>query len=209
MAKTDPFENHVDRYDRWFEDHRAAYLSELRALRGVLPAFQRGVEIGVGTGRFAAPLGIHYGVEPARAMRPVARRRGVRVLGGVAEALPLRSASFDLVLIVTTICFVDDPNLALAEVRRVLVTGGHVLVGFVDQASPLGRTYERKRADSPFYRVAHFYSAAEVLGLLANAGFREFAVRQTLFHPPDRLPQPDVVREGHGEGGFVVVRARR
>jgi len=61
---TDPFAAQVDRYDRWYERHPAAYAAELAALRALRPSFRRGLEVGVGTGRFAAPLGVAFGVRP-------------------------------------------------------------------------------------------------------------------------------------------------
>jgi hypothetical protein len=53
-----------------------------------LPKSGTGVEIGVGTGRFAEPLGIRVGVEPSKAMRQVAQKRGIEVIDGVAQVLP-------------------------------------------------------------------------------------------------------------------------
>jgi SAM-dependent methyltransferase len=47
-----------------------------------------GVEIGVGTGLFAVPLGILIGVEPSPRMAELARYRGIEVLENVAEELP-------------------------------------------------------------------------------------------------------------------------
>ena len=46
------------------------------------------IEIGVGTGRFAAPLGIKVGVDPSMTMLTYAAKRGVLGLQGTAEALP-------------------------------------------------------------------------------------------------------------------------
>jgi hypothetical protein len=48
-------------------------------VRSLLPAGGYGVEIGVGTGRFAVSLGIAVGVEPSPAMAELARRRGIEV----------------------------------------------------------------------------------------------------------------------------------
>jgi hypothetical protein len=72
MAKTEPFEKHKAKYEEWFEKNVFAYKSELQAVRYLLPKRGTGVEIGIGTGRFAAPLGIRVGVEPSKAMREVA-----------------------------------------------------------------------------------------------------------------------------------------
>jgi hypothetical protein len=44
---TDPFVRHHRRYDEWFERHRAAYLSELLAVRALLPWSGRGAFLAV------------------------------------------------------------------------------------------------------------------------------------------------------------------
>jgi SAM-dependent methyltransferase len=209
VARTAPFERHHARYDRWFVRHRAAYWSELLALRGLLPIGGRGLEIGVGSGRFAAPLGVPIGVDPARSVLRYAARRGIRVARAVAESLPFRGGVFDYGLIVTTICFVDDAAVTLAEAHRVLRPGGVLAVGFVDRETPLGRFYLTQRTRNVFYRDAVFYASAEVDGLLRAAGFRELTWAQTLFGPVDALTDVEPTREGRGAGGFVVVRAVR
>lgn len=203
-----PFEAHTDRYEEWFEANRAAYESELAALRELLPteASPR-VEIGVGSGRFAAPLGVEVGVDPSPAMLERARERGVTVLQGVAESLPLRSDSVALALLVTTVCFVDDLDETLREVRRILRPDGAVLLGFVASESPLGRTYRERRDENPFYRNATFVRVPDLLAALSAAGFGEPTTVQTLFSAPDDLDGTDRIEAGWGEGSFVAVRA--
>jgi hypothetical protein len=62
------FDIYHGRYEAWFVRHPAAYHSELLALRALLPWQGLGLEIGVGTGRFAAPLGVKVGVDSSKAM---------------------------------------------------------------------------------------------------------------------------------------------
>lgn len=57
MTKAYPFEEYSDEYDEWFDANRHIYLSELEALKALVPMEQHGIEIGIGTGRFALPLG--------------------------------------------------------------------------------------------------------------------------------------------------------
>lgn len=204
-----PFEQHADHYESWFQRHPAAYASELAAVRELWPAQADGLEIGVGAGHFAAPLGIGRGVEPAAAMRERAAARGIAVLDGVAEHLPYPDRRFDAALMVTAICFVDDPAQSVREMHRVLRPGGCAVIGFVDRASPLGQEYERKRNSSVFYRDAHFFSTADVAALLADVGFVALEYRQTLFAHPDAMQVPDPVRTGTGEGAFVVVSGHK
>jgi hypothetical protein len=64
MPRTAPFEACAPRYEAWLERHQAAYLSELLALRAFLPWSGQGLEIGVGSARFAAPLSIAVGIDP-------------------------------------------------------------------------------------------------------------------------------------------------
>lgn len=209
MARTGPFDRHSSAYERWFSDHRWVYESELKAIAALLPPGGERLEVGVGSGLFARPLGIRTGVEPSRPMRLLAAARGVDVHDAVAERLPFPDGRFDAVLMVTTICFVDDPASALREVWRVLKPRGVFVVGFVDKDSRLGRIYQRRRKQSLFYREATFYSVPELERLLLEAGMQPFRVVQTVFGGLDRITAAQDPREGSGEGGFVGIAARR
>jgi SAM-dependent methyltransferase len=209
VPKIQPFEQNVERYEEWYERHRFAYESELEAVRALLPKEGDGLEVGVGTGRFAVPLGLREGIEPSRAMGRLAVERGVNVRSGTAEALPCKDRSFDYLLMVVTVCFLDDVYLAFREAHRVLRPGGHILIGFVDRVSPLGRTYEKLRENNVFYREATFFSTDEVVFHLSEAGFGEFVFRQTIFRPPAEMKEADPWEPGHGRGSFVVVRGRK
>jgi ubiquinone/menaquinone biosynthesis C-methylase UbiE len=79
MENIKVFEDAAEKYDQWFDENRHAYETELLALKKFVPKAGNGLEIGVGTGRFAVPLGIRVGVEPAKAMAEVARKRGIEV----------------------------------------------------------------------------------------------------------------------------------
>jgi SAM-dependent methyltransferase len=209
MHELTSFDIHHERYEVWFTRHEAAYHSELLAVRALLPWQGLGLEIGVGTGRFAAPLGIKIGVDPSMAMLVNATKRGVLGLQGTAEALPFKSAIFDFALVVTTICFVDDPVAMLMEARRVLKPGAPLVIGFVDRTSELGRHYLNHQAENVFYREARFYSASEVGKLLGGTGFAEQTWGQTLSKPLNQIVEMEPFFEGFGDGGFVVVSAKK
>ena len=109
------------------------------AWRRRLAAEARGrvLEIGTGTGaqlRWYAPGASVTAVEPDASMRERARRRAsgaaarVAVVEARAEELPFADASFDAALSAFALCTVADPAAALAELRRVLVPGGTLLL---------------------------------------------------------------------------------
>jgi len=206
-VKIEPYEQHAGEYDDWFSRNRFAYESELQAVRMLLPKGGTGIEIGVGTGRFAGELGIPLGVEPSPSMRKIARERGITVIGGIAETLPLRDGRFDFALMVTVLCFFDDAEGALREACRILAPTGSLVLAFIDRDSPVGKTYEERKSENLFYRNATFYTAAEVATLLGNTGFRTLSFHQTIFHAPGGMSKVDPIRKGHGDGCFVVVRA--
>ena len=206
MPKTEPFERYSDEYDQWFDHHNDFYVAELEAIRRLIPpGGAKGVEVGVGSGKFAMPLGIEVGVEPSEKMARKARLRGIHVVPGIAEGLPFWDDLFDLVLMVTTICFVDDVSKSFQEAFRVLKPGGAILVGFVDRESELGTRYLEKKERSRFYREATFFSAQEVLTYLEEAGFAITDVVQTLI--PGEVSK--VILEGFGRGAFVVIKGKK
>lgn len=209
MSKTAPFEQHTDRYDAWFETHEGAYRAELDALDRLVPDAGYGLEIGVGSGRFAAPLGLDVGLDPAEAMLERAHQRGLDVVRGVAEHLPFRTGCFDTALIVTTICFVDDVPRTLAEAERILAPSGRLVIGYIDENSPLGRTYVDKKEENPFYRDATFVTTDELVDGLEAAGFTDFEFVQTIFDTLEEVDEGEPIESGYGDGSFVGIEATR
>jgi ubiquinone/menaquinone biosynthesis C-methylase UbiE len=206
MAKVEPFERYTERYDGWFERNRFAYVSELQAVRSLWPEQGIGIEIGVGTGRFAAPLGIKFGVEPSMSMGKVARRRGINVIRAVAEALPIKAESFEIVLMITVICFVDNIETALREGARVLKSGGFIIIGFIDRGSSMGAMYEEHKNENVFYKEANFYTPEEADYYLKKGGFKDISFAQTIFRDLNEINEIESVKKGYGEGSFVVVK---
>jgi ubiquinone/menaquinone biosynthesis C-methylase UbiE len=209
MNSIEIFERYAQEYDEWFDANRFAYESEVRALKKFIPENSKGLEVGVGTGRFAVPLGIKVGVEPAKAMADIARKRGIEVYEARAEELPFVDSSFDFVLIVVTLCFVQDNIQALREAKRVLKPGGYIIIGMIDKESFLGKLYESKKKESKFYRHANFYSARQVLDWLKKLGFEQIKTCQTIFKDPKKITAIEPVKESHGEGGFIVISAQK
>ncbi len=110
---------------------------------------------------------------------------------------------------VTAICFLDSLDGAMEEVKRVLKPGGWAVFGFVDKDSPLGKTYKKQKDEDVFYRRATFRSASEIIECLEERGFEIEYLGQTIFGGLDEIKEVQEMKEGHGEGGFVVLKARK
>lgn len=57
---------------------------------------------------------------------------------------------FDFVLMITTICFLDNVEKAFKEANRVLKSGGFLIMGFIDSESATGRFYEKHKKNLKF-----------------------------------------------------------
>jgi hypothetical protein len=81
MPKTEPYDNYYDEYEEWFIINKYAFQSELNVIKKAFPDNGDVVEIGIGSGVFAAPLGIKEGIEPSEAMRGKAKKKGCQGYG--------------------------------------------------------------------------------------------------------------------------------
>jgi len=96
------------------------------------------LEVGVGSGLNlafydAARVGKVTGIDPSAPLLGRAAARAseapvpVELIRGRAEALPFPDRAFDSAVVTYSLCSVDDPARALAEVRRVLRPGGELV----------------------------------------------------------------------------------
>jgi len=207
--RIEPFEKYFLRYEQWFIDNPNVYKSELLAIKSLLPKRKKSIEIGVGSGKFAVPLDIMVGIEPSNKMRQLSLTRGIDVINAIGEILPIRKERFDLVLMVTTICFLDDIKMAFEEVYNILTSKGSFIIGFIDRNSPIGTKYQLQKKENVFYNVANFYSVDEVVSYLKIANFTKFEFSQTIFRPLLEIKDIEPIKPNYGEGSFVVIKAEK
>lgn len=193
------------RYEQWYAGtgEIAAEL-EKRLLAKLLAGFpdaRTAVEIGCGTGyftRWLASRGLDVvGLDLSAPMLREARGRGrLPVILGDAHHLPFPGRSFDLAVFITSLEFVADPSLALAEASRVARRG--ILLGVLNKWSLTALSY-RLSGRQP-WRSAQFLSPPQ-LRRMVRASLKErvrsFRWRTTLWPFPGAgdLPLP--------WGGFI------
>jgi ubiquinone/menaquinone biosynthesis C-methylase UbiE len=145
------------------------------------------VDIGAGTGQFAAALSDWFGlrvvaVEPSSAMRArIPRAPGIEVVEGSATALPLPDGSADAGWLSLVIHHIPDLEAAAHEIRRVLRPGAPVLIrqGFPDRCDGIENVRWFPETEQT---VAGYHSVEETCRAFAAAGFRREAlepVRET------------------------------
>jgi SAM-dependent methyltransferase len=187
-------------YDRMAADYAEGRVLPLEgmepwrgAIREWLPAVRDRwspvLDLGAGTGQFAAAIAGWFGVEvvavePSGGMRGQAARAhphpGVRWVAGVAERVPLGNGVCAWAWVSTVVHHLDDLEGAAAELRRVLRPEGRVLVR---QAFP-GRMgaitlYERffPGAGRALVASGGLPTVEGVSAAFAGAGFRTEALR--------------------------------
>lgn len=204
------------RYEAWYHTIRGRWISDLEftLMRRLLNARtgDRLLDVGCGTGHFSrrfARLGLSVtGIDPDPGAIAFAREEGcgVSYLQGNALSLPCSDDSFDNSVAITSLCFIDDPVLALQEIWR--VTRGTCLIGMLNKQSLL---YREKHTHGS-YRQAHWITPKilrkQWIPALSPPPI-QFSIRSALFLPrgkgiarwvetwvPNRLPW----------GGFLVLR---
>ena len=178
----------------WLNDRLAAEPA-LQALRAdtLATASGRVIEIGFGSGanlpHYPEAVQAVTGVEPnprmtARArVRIRAARVPVHVIEGQAEQLPFPAAQFETAVSTLTLCSVTDPPAVLAELRRVLVPGGRLIVLEHGLAEDPGVARWQQRFDGLQGIVGCGCSLVRpVPALLEQAGFR-FVTLRNFFAP--------------------------
>jgi ubiquinone/menaquinone biosynthesis C-methylase UbiE len=162
------------------------------------------VDIGAGTGQFAAAFSDWFGlsvlaVEPSAAMRDqIPRTPAIQAIEGNASALPLPDESADAAWLSLVIHHIPSLEVAAHEIRRVLRPGAPVLIrqgfpGRLDRVELVRWFPETARA------VATYPSVEKTCKAFAAAGFHRDALEQVRETYPtslaDFLGQVDAFRD--------------
>ena len=167
-------------YDRRWAGYVRQTVDLLAAHARIAPG-ERVLDVGCGTGTFvrrlvdANPAQAVVGVDLSAGMLGVARRTAgtapnVRFVEASAEALPLPDGAFDVAVSASALHYADRPDVALAEMARVLRPGGRAVVLDWDRSRwPMPLLDAALRVVDPAH--TRTFSAREIDALVAAAGF--------------------------------------
>jgi ubiquinone/menaquinone biosynthesis C-methylase UbiE len=191
-------------YDRLRPAGRAWEELSARTL-ALLGDFRRLVDVGCGTGRFAAFAkgrrgGRVWGVDPSAEMLRQARARtdagGIGWKQASADRLPFTGGWFDAAHMHLVVHTLPDRPAALAEIARVLMAGGRIAI-----ATFAMEHFARFYLNPYFPSIAsvdgaRFPAPGALAGELGHAGFREAAVER--ISQPVRADPQDVLERVRG-----------
>ncbi len=198
MDMTPIFNPHASSYDQWYYTPvgRIYNAQQIRALRRLVPDHpiaNRLLDVGCGTG-FRSAWFAHRGFEvtgldASPEMLEQAMKKQIphtHFLEGTAEAIPFEDASFNWVVSLTMLEFVENPRICLDEMLRVLRTDGFLLVGVLNKENRINKKRLQKR--KPPFDHATFYTQKEVLEFFKPYGYPQ--IETVSYHIPLRLFYP-------------------
>lgn len=122
-------------------------------------------------------------LEPHAGRAAWLRGKGEAVVEGPAETLPFDDQRFDTVVETLVFCSVRDVAAALAEIHRVLVPGGRLLLlDHVAALDPVRRRWQ-DRLDPAWSRLTGCHLTRDPLPMLPSAGFVVEAERRGALRP--------------------------
>ena len=176
-ARKSIFDRSIARgYDGWYESEKGRFFDaseKILMLRLIKPLpGQRLLDIGCGTAHhliWFKELGLKpTGVDNSPDMLDIARRKtpqGIELKLAGAESLPFTDESFDIVTMITTLEFLDEPELALKEALR--VSKDKIFLGVLNRYSLLALKRRLKGFfKSSVYNQARFFSIHQLITLV-------------------------------------------
>lgn len=161
------------------------------------------------------------GADSSAAMLEAGRRHAeshraqIMWVRAAAEHLPFRPGEFDIVMGMTVLCVISDPQRAVREMARVLRPQGRLLLGELGKWS-LWAIWRRWRGwfGVQRWRAVHFFTLSEIRRLAEGAGLRLRLVRGCIYYPPVGLAaralswlDPLLSRLGATGAAFIAISA--
>lgn len=201
-------------YDAWYRTARGRWIGEMEyrllyrqlALRPAETILDAGCGTGYFSRRFAQDGHSVVGIDRDPAAVAYARASRTPPLSGVVAdmtALPFADRSFDCVISVTALCFVENEVKAMKEILR--VARRRFALGLLNRDSLL---YRAKSRDAGAYAAARWHRGASVAALLSGLPVRDRRLTTAIFVPGGgalaRMLE-SLAPSGLPWGGFIAV----
>jgi len=223
-SKKKLFDEWHAKYDRWFTTPIGLLVKKYEAeliLDLLKPSHGETIlDAGCGTGVFTVDLislgsrvvGLDLSLPMLTRAREKSRGYLFQAVSGDMLNLPLPDNSFDKVVSVTALEFIEDGKRAVGELFRVTRSGGCVVAATLNNLSPWAsrRKAETKKGHALFSR-AIFRSPDELLSLAPSEGFMRTAIHFEADDDPEREVQIESKgrRKGPDTGAFAAVRWKK
>ena len=198
MTRGRLFDNWPERYDRWFTTpigelvrgyEKELIISLLKPQQG-----EKILDVGCGTGVFTFDIleqgAFVFGIDISL---PMLTRAGKKLEGypffkalGTMICLPFADSTFDKVVSITALEFIEDGRKALQELFRVTKKGGSILVATLNSLSSwaVQRRAKAKKGQSPLFERVIFRSPDEINALAPFDG----VIKTIIFFKKDDTP---------------------
>jgi len=220
MTRGRIFDNWPERYDRWFttpigqlvrDYEKELIISSLKPEKG-----DKILDAGCGTGVFTDDILKHgalvFGIDISL---PMLARAGEKLEGypffkalGTMICLPFAEKTFDKVVSITALEFIEDGRNALQELFRVTKKGGTILVATLNSLSPWAaqRREKSKKGQSGLFEKVIFRSPHEINALAPFNGVIKTAIHFKKDDAPDHARKIELQgrKKDLNTGAFLV-----
>jgi ubiquinone/menaquinone biosynthesis C-methylase UbiE len=220
------FDKEADVYDQWYQTQMGAFVDRVEtSLALEMIRVQPGMHVldaGCGTGNFSIKLkelGARVtGVDISREMLRIATEKSTQKQMSIdffemdLGSLDFRDETFDAVISMAALEFIEEHETVMEEMYRVLKPGGQLLIGTINRDSAWGELYMSDAYQkNTIFRHATLKSLADLTawrpGNLVNTG-------SCLYIPPDAAEsdftdEKEAAAKGEVNGGFICAKWKK
>jgi len=221
MEKKDQiFDDWPERYDNWFKTPIGKVIKEYEVdltMDMLKPGSGQCIlDAGCGTGIFTEYfLNARAKIKGLDLSEPMLRRaaekfkdRDFSYTAGDITKLPFEDETFDKVISVTSIEFIEDGKKAVDELFRVTKQGGFVLAATLNSLSPwAARRIEQGKKGHPIFKNAIFRSPEEMLALAPGiAGEYRTCIHFAKDADTEKAREIEEANKGLDSGAFLMAK---